>query len=174
MFKKTVAIVAIFMFLSVAQANAASINVTLPEYSSVEHQSTDPFPFFYDVGTFNFSIPVGEQIVSAMISGQWGNSAAGSTAHNTLFLDGVQVADTLTTTPNPYYTYTVPWSYSFSDFSVLNDGSADFVAQMNSEYIIRLGETSLSIETAPVPEPASMLLGLLSLIGGALGLKRRV
>jgi hypothetical protein len=112
---------------------ASTITVTLPEFDGSYYNDVDYPLAAVEVGTFNYLLPAGEDIVSATLEGTWGNSNSGSTAHNKLYLDGVQVANTYDASPNPYYN-TVPWSYSFSDFSLLEDGSATLEAVQWSEY----------------------------------------
>ena len=158
------------MFVAVDEAPAGQVVIvqTLDEFSSTYHVSGT----YYDdylVGTFNYDL-MGEIIVSANISGQWGNSACYTTAHNELWLDGVKLADTHDYSPSPYNTNIVLWSYDFTDFSVLEDGVAEFHTIQTSEYVVRLGETTLAIEI--IPEPATICL--LSLGGLALLRKRRV
>jgi hypothetical protein len=144
------------LIVSSAQAGVTVIELTLPEFSSPYH---DPGTYYDDylVGTYVYSV-YGPSIVSATISGQWGNSLAGTTAHNEMWLDGVKLADTHDYSPDPYYN-TVPWSYVFApaEFPVLADGIADLHTIQTSEFVVRLGETTLRIET--IPAPGAILLG---------------
>ena len=144
------------LIVSSAQAGVTVIELTLPEYSSPHH---DPGTYYDDylVGTFNFSV-YGPSIVSATISGQWGNSINPTTAHNEMWLDGVKLADTHDYTPDPTFN-TVPWSYVFApaEFGVLADGVAELHTVQTSEFVVRLGETTLRIES--IPAPGAILLG---------------
>jgi len=76
-----------------------------------------------------------------------------------MWLDGVKLADTHDYLPDPYSTLYVPWSYDLdpSEFGVLADGVAELHTIQTSEYIVRLGETTLRIET--IPAPGAILLG---------------
>ena len=144
------------LIVSSAQAGVTVIELTLPEFSSPYHE-TGTYYDDYLVGTYNFSV-YGPSIVSATITGQWGNSLSGSTAHNEMWLDGVKLADTHDYTPDPYW-YGGPWSYVFApaEFPVLADGIAELHTIQTSEYYVRLGETTLRIET--IPAPGAILLG---------------
>jgi len=179
-----------------SNAQAATITTTpsvLPEYSSPEGATVSMAN--YIVGVFNYVIPSTEHIVSAVISGNWGNSVNKTTANSLLSISGLNtvVADSRTNNPDPYFAFDMPaWSHTFaaSDYSFLSGGSTILLAQMltpsimyktkdNINYYpyypqIRLGETSLTIETAPnpVPEPSSMILGFIGL-SSMLGLRRK-
>jgi hypothetical protein len=153
---KKLIIICVVVGLAFSASNAIAgptitITSTLGEFSSPYH-SPGVYTDDYLVGTFSYdlhSLP----IVSANISGKWGNSVASTTAHNELWVDGIKVADTHDYTPDPYYNPDVPWSYDFdpSEFSVLADNSAEFHAIQTSEYYVRLGETTLTITVIPAP-----------------------
>ncbi len=164
--KRLFVIVAVIISFSgtLSNADAGLIELKLPEYSSPYH---DPGTYNdkYLVGHFDFDLN-GEKIVAAKIYGTWGNTEYPNTAHNKLFLDDLLIANTHDYTPDPYWDYYVPWAYTFTDFTVLEDGSADLFTVQTSEYHVRLDETTLLIETAPVPIPASIIIfgsGLLAL-----------
>ena len=153
--KQIVICVLAILIVSSAQAGVTVIELTLPEYSSPYH-SPGTYYDDYLVGTFNFDS--GLPIISATISGQWGNSLSGTTAHNELWLDGIKLADTHDYSPDPYYNGG-PWSYVFnpSELGVLADGIAELHTIQTSEYYVRLGETTLRLEV--IPAPGAILLG---------------
>jgi hypothetical protein len=150
------------------------IVTTIGQYSSPEHNPGEPFPLpSLHVGDFNFAIPPGESIIAATLRGQWGNCANPTTAHNKLYLDSLLVADTHLASPDPYGNSYVPWAYTFSSFSTLQDGQASFDVVQWSEWVVRLGTTTLTIQTAPMPEPSAVLVwSLVGAVGMALGFWR--
>jgi hypothetical protein len=140
---------------SVSSANAASISATLPEYDGTGPFSSYPQPPV-TVGTFSYSIPSGEEIVAASISGTFGNSTVPNSSAVQVLLQGQQVAECIFQAS--CWTGQTPetWSYIFnsSQFSLLSSGSAILTAIQTNDSIIRLGVTRLNIETRPVPVPA--------------------
>ncbi len=171
-----VALLTLGIFYSSGEAHAATFTQTLPEYS-FDGAPTFPNPSNI-VGTFSFSLPSDEKITAAVLEGTFGNSEFPSSAGVDLYLDNLLVAQCIEfeqcwSGPGP-----VTWRFTFdeSHFSQLEDGMAVLSAAQTSEFITRLGETTLTIETTPqpstsVPEPATVL-GLLA-IGGSLLLSRK-
>lgn len=105
------------------------------------------------------------------------------------------VDNTFLHNPEPYNTYNTPWEHIFTkeELSLFGSGEALFLSQMLSPPIehytgydeegyyydnvayythIRLGTTTLELETTPVPEPSSMILGIMGL-GSMLGFRKR-
>ena len=149
-----------------------------PYYTEAYFSAIPPntLPVF-TIGTFSFVIPTGEQVISAQLFGNWGDEAPPYTsAHNILDLDSVIVANSHDYSPDPFGVEYTSWSYTFgsNELSIFSDGSATLTATQDSPYRVILGPTTLRLETAPspVPEPSSMLLGLMGL-GSALGFRRK-
>lgn len=165
--------VAVLLGGSALTLSASTVQATLAEFSG--QYITSGFPATpVSVGIFVYSLPVGEQIVSASLSSTFGNGVVPSTAGMDLYVAGILAAscvenDICDTT----LTGVTPFNYVFqpSDFAILNSGSLSVTAIQTGGNIIRLGQESLNINTVVlngVPEPAT--LGLFGLGAGALGL----
>ena len=137
------------------------------------------------VGTVVFSVPAGERIVGATVSGFWGSSVIpDSTAGVDVLVDGILVARCVKHAPNCYDPAPAarPWSYTFTDADLrkLSDGAATMTAVQTSDDTVRLGQSTLSIKTAPGPVlgvPTLSSLGLVWLAAvlaaaGALAIRR--
>ena len=140
--------VGVVAMLAASVAAAATIVVSFPEFNGAPFDSGFPLPPVA-VGTQTFSIPAGDRIVSAAISGFWGTTTKpDSTAGVTVFLDDVEVARCEKPDPGCWlpgdsgqrawrYTYTAPQLVS------LNDGAATLTAVQTSDAFIRLGVSTL-------------------------------
>lgn len=138
------------------------IVLTLGEYSSPFHDTGNYYDDYF-VGDFAFDL-TGLDVVSATISGNWGNSENPTTAANELWLDNIKIADTDDYSPSPRSNFYVPWSYTFdpSEFSIFEDNSAAFHTIQTTQVFVRLGITTLTLQTAPsqvIPAPGAVLLG---------------
>ena len=153
-------------------ANATIVTSTVGSFDGDYYDGTD---ITYDLNDFIFDLD-GETIVSAELTGIWGvtDTYCCDTADALLFVDGFLVADTNdpSLAADPYFN-AVDWSYTFTDFSLLADGVLDFVAIQTSDYVLRLGETTLTIETISVPEPGVLALLGLGLAGISLARKKK-
>ncbi len=174
-------------------AGASTILVAFPEFNGPRLEA-GPFPAApITVASRTFSIPPGDKVTAATISGFWGsNIDPSSTAGVDVRLDGVLVAQCVKKPrPSCYSSDALQqsWSYTLKEgeLSVLNDGVATLTATQTSDISIRLGETTLvvttgtpSVERLPVPidVPANSPAGLGALLAamaaaGAFALRRR-
>ena len=152
----------------------ASNQVSPPDTTDYEGNFFDGSSAPYDItiGTFNFTIPTGNQIVGATISGTFGDVNLPTTALADLFVDGITVAGcddpTDACAAGTIDGSLVPWSHTFSgtELSELASGfaagSLGFTAAQNSFGVLAVGTPTLDIQT--VPEPSSIF----ALTGGLL------
>ena len=157
-------LVATAAFAATAQAQYSQ---TLPEFNGPFHDIGESYPFGpYTVGTFT-GIP-GGTIVAATIHGTFGNSLTSSSAAARVYLGSTLVAQCVYQTPcwGPTFT-TTPWAFAFNitNFSELAGPTATLTVWQDSEFNVRLGETTLDIVYSTVPEPASLALLATGLVG---------
>jgi hypothetical protein len=155
-----------------ALAAKASVIATFPEvnYSS---QTSYPAPIFY-VGTETFGSLTA---TSATLSGIFGSTSQlyGSTAHFELYINDFLVGSTYDVYPDPY-SNVVAFSFALSAAALnsLNAGSATLGVVQTSDYVIRLSETTLRIETsASVPDGGSTVAIFGLAIVGLVALRRK-
>jgi hypothetical protein len=151
--------------MATAPASAVTITDTLPEY---DFDGESPFPTAEQiVGTFTYAIPIHESIVSARVSGTFGNSTVSSSAPFVMFVDGEFLGECLINS-SCYKAGLVDFSFDVPSLSDLMDDSLTLSIVQTDQYFIRLGVTTLTIETTPTPIPAAAWLfgsGLLGLVG---------
>jgi hypothetical protein len=157
------------------------------DYEGIFYDGTETLPSSVSIGTFNFTIPTGLDVMGATISGTFGDVNLPVTALTDLFVLGgtieVGACDlNLDSTYPPCAAGTadgplVPWSHTFTSAdlnSLAGDfaaGAIDFSAVQNSVFgAVVVGAPVLDIQITP--EPASIL----TLTGGLLAfvaLRRR-
>ncbi|HKT74547.1 MAG TPA: VPLPA-CTERM sorting domain-containing protein [Steroidobacteraceae bacterium] len=171
--------------IAAGTAHATTINGSLDTSAafSPTNQSTDgttyfnapasgPFPgSAVQIGEFDFSVPAGETITSATLSGDFGSNTLGSgSAQVDLTLNGIAVASCDSACASASGLADVPWAFTFTagELASLASGKAVLTAIQQSASQIVLDPTSVAIQTSPVPLPAAGWLlgsGLLSLAG---------
>lgn len=177
----TVATLCTLLVGAPAALAAQVVTSTLPEFNGDFHDTGFPQPAV-TVGTFTFAPPPSSSIMSAILSGTFGNSQSTSSAGVDLFIGDVLVAQCVRLAP--CYEGAdggfIPFAFTFTpeQLSLLASGSATLTAVQTSESYIRLGDLSLVVTYAPVttvaPEPATMTLLASGLFGlGGVGAARR-
>ncbi len=170
----TVMMVALALLLGgIGQATVCAdmITASFPEFNGATYDYGTTFPLSaVTVATETFTVPPGQQVSSAALTGIFGSTSTyyGSTAEFDLLLNGVQVGSTYDVTPDPYNNV-VPFDFTIADLgllSSLNGGTATLSVVQESPYNIRLSATELTMQTSSstVPEP-SVLISIGSLLG---------
>lgn len=169
----------------VVQPNFASSNQAQPP------DTTDYEGAFYDfvstfppnpilIGAFTFTIPAGDYVTGATISGTFGDENVPVTALTELaVLNGTINVGECDSTSDPCAAGAidgslVPWSHTFDGAELQNlapdfaAGSLDFTAVQNSFGAVIVGTPVLDIQVATMPEPSytfAMAGGLLAMLG---------
>jgi hypothetical protein len=156
-------IVLVIALLTILPVAAKADNIqTIGEYSGNYHLDPGPYDPLTVVGTFN--ILAGD--ASATISGFFGNSVVPNSSGVDVYLGSILVAQCIEG-PGACYTGSTStmWSYTLTgaQLASLGTGFVDLSALQTSQYVVRLGMTTL--DQVPAPEPTSLMLLGISTIG---------
>ena len=147
-------------------------------FSWGEQNGPSTYPTSLDAGSQLFSVPDGQTITDATFTSTFGNSTVPSTAVMDVFINSVLVGSCYVDTQCwSSITTPTPFSYTFTstDLSALTTGSVDLSINQTDCCVIRLGSSTLTIDTAPTtptPEPASVAL-LGSGLAGLMVMRKR-
>ena len=165
---------AIAALLLTSGVHAATITDNLGEFN---FEGAAPFlSAEQTVGTFMFDIPVGDTILSASLTGTFGNSFNTSSSPFKIFGDGEFIG--ACTVSAPCFTDGLdPFDFSVN-LADLADGELVLTVVQTAAHTIRLGATVLTINTlndpvSAVPLPAALPLFASTLVGLSLMSRRR-
>jgi hypothetical protein len=159
--KSTIAKVFAAATVLICAANAnANVVVSFPEvnYVAPTYGNTTTW------ATESYVIPVGQVITGASFSGTWGLTSIynGTTASTELFLDGIDVSNNFSESQ-----YSFNFTFTPSELSLFNSGSATLSFIQEGAYEVRLSSTTLTIDTiaSAVPEPSTWAMMILGFAG---------
>jgi hypothetical protein len=113
-------------------------------------------PETFDLGSYTFTIPFGEQIISATLTGTFGSSAFPFTQAIEVRLDGLLLADCDSVALGCFDSQ-IPksWTHTLAEenFGLITDGSAHLTGtvftNLDNSRVLSVGPTTLVIDTGP-------------------------
>ena len=164
MYKKIgiIAVLAVMALCLAASGAKADDIQTIGEYNGAAiHVDPGPYDPPTVIGTFN--ILAGD--ASATISGFFGNSLASNSSGVDVFLGSILVASCVEFTACYNSLSPVAWSDTLTgaQLAALGTGPVNVTAVETSQFVVRLGVTTL--DQVPAPEPGSMALLGVGILG---------
>ncbi len=167
----SLALVAVLLLPSLSKADTFTYNWDEVNGTYYDYSYTPPYPSI-DAGApttgtpLPFSVPAGQAITSASFSSTFGNTTVSSTTSLDVFVNGVNVGsctDACWATQAP-----TPFNYNFTSAQFASlIGPLDLSIDQTDWGYIRLGASTLTINTSPVatPEPGTLALLAIGLFG---------
>ncbi len=150
-------------------ANAGTVTSVIGEFDGPDLTNpTYPQPSL-TIGTFTYTIPAGDTITSASVTGFFGTTFAPSTALENLFVAGIPVASCASEAAdcwNAPLGVQTPWTYTFlsSQLSALAGGSAGYTVVQTGDFQVESGVTTLTVNFTPEPSTFALFAGGLGLL----------
>ena len=161
----TLLFIIVLLIPSISKADSFTFNWSAQNGPDESGPNPPPLPFTLDAGSIGFTVPVGQTIVDAVFTSTLGNSIVDSTAVMNVFVNTVQVGS-CPSALSPCAQFgqgPTPFTYIFTstDLLALATGSVDLSIVQTACCIIRLGASTLNIDTqpaTPAPEPATLAM----------------
>jgi PEP-CTERM motif len=177
---RTFLFLALLLIPSVSKADSFTFNWAEQNGPDASGPNGPSLPFTLDAGSLIFMLPAGQNVVDAVFSSTLGNSMVGSTAVMNVFVNTVEVGScpSFLSPCAQFGQAPIPFTHSFTptELLALATGSVDLSVVQSGCCVIRLGDSTLTIDTTAAtatPEPATLAMLGAGLLGLA-AVRRRI